>query len=447
MATDRKHKVLYLAEVGSLLPLDAQRKDKKARSTPLPWLKFRTAADTTAAGQRYAMRIAAVKACDDGFAVLCVYYELLATYGGDRIAALRGYLVNHHLRQASAPEIAQAIGCWDRELVTYAVGVLLREGLLVERQKSIDEFLAAIKADRTSAPVVDPPDDPDDNCADDSLDLFQAEAADDAPHGRRQQPRVRAVATGTRRRKPRRRYGRPAMEVPGKFHGNSGWTPTLETSDVRPETGDGQTADPIPDTPTAAAAAPTPAPPTADGQTGGEQTGRLPDGTTSPPEPCGAQDVQPADPMPVDVPTPPGDALPSAVPTAVAEPLQPTEADPGQGPGRTAAGPDMTWHSEAYAKSVMAELYPTRQDLVEQGRRCAPPQGPDEFERRELACIVACFDKALFGIGQVEAMRLLEKAIKEAKATHRKRARKTRGRLWVYWINQHMRGTHSGGPP
>jgi hypothetical protein len=445
-------RVLYLAEIGGLLPPDALREGngRKLRSTPIPWLKFRTAADTTAAGQRYAMRRRAVKADDRGMAILGIYDELLLTYGGDRIAPLRGYLVNHHMRAATTAEIAMEIGWHDRDLVDHAIQVLLQVGLLVWRTRP--DFQEAIRVDRTLAPSYDPPDDPDDSLANDVPAGIEA-TADDVPSGPRRRQRVRAQIK--KAAKPR------AKSRPASCPQPAGEPPT----DIILDTGDGRrvTGDPKLDTPAAESATPPPlsadgngeteeerqpasaAPSPADVQTGGEE--QEASGDTQP-----QADVQ-HEPEHHDG----SHAIPGGTePTA--EPLEPTEADPGQGgtasniPGRK--GPDMAWHAESFAQQVMATLYPAHEDYILQGRLVhTGPQGPDEFQAREGGCILRAFEHALMGMDQVTALRLLTHSLKQAQETHRKKCRDTRGRLWRHLFGEYVatirrgRAPASGPPP
>ena len=205
-------RVLYLSEIGSLLPRDAVREEpgRKFRSTPLPWLKFRTPGDTTSAGQRYAMRRRAVKADPEGLAIVGVYDEMLAIYGGGRVAPLRGYVVNHHLRPATASEIGAEIGTFDAGLVAHAVRALLAVGLL--KIVPMPNFKAALLADHTQAPLDDPPAEPGE-CFVDETETDHGECraaagpncipglppalADDFPRGNRRRP---MVGRGTMRR-------------------------------------------------------------------------------------------------------------------------------------------------------------------------------------------------------------------------------------------------------
>jgi hypothetical protein len=129
--------------------------------------------------------------------------------------------------------------------------------------------------------------------------------------------------------------------------------------------------------------------------------------------------------------------------TTAAVPLEPTEADQGRA-SHSKAGMDS--YSEQFAKQVTTALYPTRDDLVLQGRRAQSPQGPDEFQQRELGCIARAFDQALSDMDQVQAMRLLQWAIKTAEESHRRKCKTTRGRWWRWRFGQHMASMRRGQP-
>lgn len=118
---------------------------------------------------------------------------------------------------------------------------------------------------------------------------------------------------------------------------------------------------------------------------------------------------------------------------------KPTEADPPQATtSPRPQGPDMTWHGEKFAQQIVDTLYPTREDLVLQGRRGRPPQGPDEFHDRELGCIRRAWDDALAGLGQAETAQLLRRSLKEATRTLKIRCKTTRGRYWRWWFGRHI---------
>jgi len=133
--------------------------------------------------------------------------------------------------------------------------------------------------------------------------------------------------------------------------------------------------------------------------------------------------------------------------TTEAEPIEPTEADPNSGNGKgKGKGEQAFEHDEGYAdqvdvvaREIAKALYPTRRDLVIGGRRKQPPQSPDEFERRELGSLVAAWEAVMaLGIGQVELLRLGERAVQEAGKTRRKPSAKIKGACWRHWFNKHM---------
>jgi hypothetical protein len=468
MANNKSYRVLYLAELGSLLPRDAQREGagRKLRSTPIPWLKFRTAADTTPAGQRYMMRRAAVKARANGFALLGIFDELLATYGGDRIAALRGYLVNHHLLPASTGELCQAIGCFERPLVEAALAALLREGLLVWRQTSYEAFTQAITADKTQAPLFDPPDDPDDHLFEDAADEAPAPAgeeaaADEGPHGPRRRCRARAVAANDRPAQGRRPAGKRARKphkqrvkgVPAACRAAPGQPPGYarqETADVKRDTADGQTL------PTPAAAAPSPSSAAGYGQTSDVKQaasaapspltadplrgdGDTPDGQTAcpagPPRQTGADSRQtacPAGPAP-EMPAPAHETA------GKPQPMEPTEADRAAAAMLFARGGGTWSTAHLLARSIFDAFYPDAQALAAGIAKTTPRQEPDEFERRELGCIAVAFAAArLAGATQQDLLQLEQRGLKEATTMKRRHTRKPPTAVWRICFNRHM---------
>ena len=90
-------------------------------------------------------------------------------------------------------------------------------------------------------------------------------------------------------------------------------------------------------------------------------------------------------------------------------------------------------------RDIGKALYPTREDLVVEGRKARPTQGPDEFEARERGALTVAWSAVkTLGIGQVELLRLGERAVKEAGRTRRKRTNKPKGAAWMYWFNRHM---------
>ncbi len=438
-------KVLYLSELGALLPADALREGngRKLRSTPIPWLKFRTPADTTDTGIRYSMRRQAVKATDRGWEKLAVYDEIFIAYGGDRIAPLRGYIVNHHLLAATAEEIGIEIRCFDFDLVKQAVQTLLKVGLLVLRKPP--SFAEAIRADKTLAPRDDKPDDPNEDLLADDVPAGAEAFANDAPQEQRRRSRARAKSVSGEKKKARVKRGRSAARKPQATAPPAAGQPGRDLTRV---TGDGKT----PDEPGAEAASATPSPLPAPGS--GRPDDQKP--ASAAPSPCGdgqttdgTQDTgEPYRARPVDPTTEDGTAADSTPPDSeltpgddtgghtTAEPREPTEADrKAESKACVArvqpAGMDMTWHAESFAQQVFDILYPTDEDIVLQGRLCKNgPQGPDEFTRREIGCFRRAFEGALIDLDQVEAVRLRDRSLKEAQATLKKKCRYTRGQAW-----------------
>lgn len=486
-------KVLYIAGWNLLMPYDDQR---TGRSSPLRFLLFRCPADNTPEGQLYRMARESLKIQPHGFLALAVYDEMLLAYGGNKIATLRGFVVNHRLRTASATEIAQAIGCRSRLVVAAAVRKLLAVGLLVYVARP--DFQEAIRLDKTIEVDDRPP------CPRrDRLRTGKDPAAPAAPSYRqtptnpttatREQPtkpttppavkgaeaeagaKVQGEARvenggakpesrnpspdgsgkGRRRTLPRDRLAQssaaipePFRKVPEDFRGTL--DRRRDTRDEPPE------ASPLPALGDGRQEPETTA--TAHGDahcvTGDGQAGDTPQAGTGMGKPPTA-----------DAAT----ATATATATAAALPTVPTEADPGSGAtagqpcaaerghpaphagqaGRQAeapgkAGPmaiDQCCHAEEFAQQVLALLYPTREDLVEQGHRAQPPQSADVFERRELGSIRSTFEHALVGMDQVQAMRLICHARSHAQATHKKRCKSTRGRLWTRTFHDYLIGT------
>lgn len=470
-ASGKTIRVMYLAEIGGLLPPDATREGagRKLRSTPLPWLRFRTPADTSPAGTRYAMRRRAIKGMKDGLAILGIYDELFGTYGGDRIAPIRGYLLNHHLLQASTSEIAVEVLCLDTALVERAVAAMLDVGLLVWREMDLDDLKAAIARDQTMAPTDDPPDDRLPEVDPPEAPRGRARArAHGVPKVKRARKRAR---NGTTAAKVAAAEARKAAETGGEtpagnllagcrhsastvlaqcpqVAGQKGTYKRRETLDVKPETGDEPRATP-------ASAAPSPSSARGSGRPEDpkQETAKAAPPPPDETPPAGGQtpDAGPPDGSHADVRvtgdaetgyelTLTDDAQVSDVDTAAettaeAEAAQPTEADRGAGH----AGADMSWHCESIAAQVVDRLYPTRADLVDQGRQCRDgPRDADEFRRTELASVGSVLAAALRGMGQVDAVRLIEWCLQRADESHRKKCKWTRGCWWVWRLGKHV---------
>lgn len=470
----RKHTVLYIRDANLALPYDDQR---KGRSSPLQFLKFRCPADSSPEGQIYRMRRESLKIAADGFTVLAIFDELLLEYMGNKIAPLRGFLVNHRLEAATNAELAQSIGCRSARTMMAAVRRLVAVGLLVEVERP--DFEAAIRADKTIEVS------PREACP--KRDRIRTDKLDD-PKGRADDPAAAGEAgaddpaasageatdpgeSGRDRRRALPADSMAAGTPPEGFRkvpDPGGGTLDVRRSDGRRDTPPASTA----------AAAPSPSSPSADGY-GRPQTE---DTATAPAAPS---------PLPADTPTgdtPAADGQTSGTPTAdsgtadaattdagtgqpeagdaiaaapalhppKAEPMEPTEADPSRslagGQGRRVVA-DMTWHAPDFAEQVLHTLYPTREDFVVQGRRCKNgPQSPDEFEARERGCLLRAFEVGLVGVGQVDAVGLLTRSLQEASRSHKVRCKYTRGQYWRWWFGQYtaaMRRERGGrsGPP
>ncbi len=450
--------VLYLEGLDWLLPWDAKR---KGRSTPLPWGKFRTAADSTPEGIRYRQQRDAIKTRRDGAAVLGVYDEILAAYGFGQIAPLRGWLVNHDTRAATAAQLAQTIGIRDRNLVARALRALEGVGLLARLPRP--DFQTAIAKDLTLQPdgtpqvempqmpkmpkMPDTPDDPDD--AENQDGSAEGEGTGD---GRAYDGENGQKAKETSRGPPgdSGRFQPPASRRPDGGRPVAG----KPLGDVRQETGDGQTPPPpgsaapspsafggTPDPETSAPAAPAPR---ADGETGDGRTADARGGDVRVTvHGDGSVDLETGEPP--DAATGPqdglcGQALQRASPTT-APPIadEPTEADP-RGDEEPSA---WAWDTDALAAEIGHTLYPTRDDLVVGGQRCKPPQTAEQFQARERGCLTAAWDAVLaLGLAGGQVAAVVESARKKAARLARKPAsqfRRSRGAVWRYEFSAHMR--------
>ncbi len=500
-----KSTVLYIHDMDYLLPYDAKR---KGQSSALKWIKFRTDAPPSAMAnaeecrgqQLYSMRRASVKARKDGFAMLGWYDEVLRIYGGQRRAALRGWLVNHAYQRATAGEVAQTVGS-NVALARRSLKVLEEVGLL--RSVRLPDLEAADRIDRTVTPdgyqiapppaddrkdktltptgyqIAPPPaDDPDDSQSDDapqnaeqtaegevndasgtgeadgdetldeSVDVGEAEKLTD-------EVRNESCSAGS----GETHAGRDALQkIPETVRNRSGTRLGDERQEDRRDTETEETKQTPPPPPpkTAAAAPPQFSSLSADGNGETAEKEETADASAAPRADDTPRDDGQEDDGRRSITSNPCEAEDEQTP-ADAVPVLPTEADPSHANDQPKA-PDqdayaMCWHSEEFAQQVLATLYPTRHDLVLQGRRCSPPQNADEFEARELGCFQKAWGKALVGVSQVEAVRLQHRALQEAQRTLRVKCRKTRGRYWCWWFGKYMadfrrkRSGEGSGPP
>ena len=422
-----KDAVLYIADLWQFLPDDARR---KGRSTPLEWGKLRSPADDSEGGVRHQLRLHAIKALRDGFAIAGIYYELLAHFGFARSAALRGWLVNHDYRAATIPQIGQVIGCADAAFLSRAIKALLAAGLLVRAQHP--DFEAAIAKDRT---------------------IRGDKAAAPAKPRRSRKVSGGRPAGGRTPAGKRPARGRPAA-VPRP---DGGRTPVnSETGDV--QTRDVQTRDLQTATTAAASAAPSPQPLSAHGN--GETLG---DSETAsarpPPDPESGETSRPSTPHePPETeqagnvetaattgPAASPDAQPPASPTTTppsAGAGEPTQADPARGEAENMGARHAVAAVEAMVDEIMAALYPTREDLWSEGRKAEPPQPADRFEARERGALASGIGRAMRRLGQVGRVQLVEAGIAMAERVRRRRTRRPRGAVWLYWL-----GKHAGAGP
>lgn len=441
----RVETVLYIAEADQMIPYDDQR---KGRSSPLPFVKFRTPGDTSADGLRYRQRRQALKALPRGWSMLAIYDELVICYAGDRIAPLRGFVVNHRHDSATIAQIALEIGAFDLGLVKRAIAAMLEIGLLVYVQRpNFEEAISKDASGRTdgvtlarSVRLLDMP--PGDGSqrkpeTDNAGGASAPAEVSTSPDNTRDASASREGMTRTAAADTPGDGAPPPDEPPDDFRPASGTRPESRGETLRPETSDVQTPDP--ESPPSASAAPPP--PSALGD--GKQADKKPTATADADGlALAGSPSRTADPATPDAGT--LDAAPdetateaTTAETTTAEPNKPTEADPGRRGMRST--PDMSYCSASFAKQIRKILYPDRAALTEQGLKKIPPQGPDEFKTREESCIAKCFDAVLEHASQVQAFRLLERSIKGAHETFRKKAKETRGRLWVYEFWQYSK--------
>jgi hypothetical protein len=415
-------KVFYIEDTPLIIPY---YKESDGRKSPLGWIKFRTPAPITERIDElrrqqplYNQKREAIKTLKNGFAILGVYDEILRMYAGNRSKALRGWIVNHLYRPATPQQIAQSIGCYDLPLVRSAMEALESEELIF--QTALPDLETADKNDKVIIPAGRLP-----------PQLPRGENEFSSDH-----PSQSDTATGEADH-----VNHSGMSS-GSIQNEPGGLETLslgrKTEDVQTEDGRRQTED---DPPPAAdgsgkplqenktdAATPQTVPTRTDGRT--EADGQDADGTPTA-ESIDVPHVDATDGQDDD-----------------AEPREPTKADAGQGGPPMA---DMSWHSEDFAHQVLDVLYPTREDLVLQGRLVkSGAQGPDEFHDRELGCFRRMFERALPGLGQVQAMRLLQGSIKLARRSHKVKCRNTRGMYLCGCFGNlvsSVRGKVGSGPP
>jgi len=439
--------VLYIADLWQLLPEDAKR---KGRSTPLEWGKFRSPSDAGGDGLRYQLRRGAIKARAGGFAVLGIYDELLSNYGFNRIAPLRGWIVNHDYRAATPGQIGQVIGCRDVRLIGRALRALEAVGLLM--RTAAPDWPEAIRRDVTirvgqalSPPrppqkeTTTPPTTPQATTAPNGQEPttgegdVAGEAADGGDEKRPlsgQRPDGGRTTAGRRPDDGRTRaVGRETKE-----------TENEQTGDGRPATGDDETRDG--ETLAPATAAPQSLSAAGNGrqEKNGDGSARLDGGQdketqTGDGQPTERGQAETEDRRP---------ALQTGQADRRAEPAEPTEADPCPAGIAGDGGPfniPSAWPDSAdvIACEVARLLYPSREDLVLQGRKCRPPQGAEEFERRELGAIRVAMAGVATVLSQIELLAFRDRAMKMATATTRKRTRRPRGAVFLYWLNAHMR--------
>lgn len=483
--------VLYIAEANTLLPYDDQR---KGRSSPLRFILMRCPADNTDEGHRFRMRREKIKVGPEGMSILGVYDEILVAFGGDRIAALRGWVIDQDLNTCSPALVAQVIGCRDVDLVRRSMAALMRVGLLERRPRP--DFKRAMHDDRTIEVVPRPPCPQRERAAGDATPAAATPTAattkestkEETPYRKPTTPTTPTTATTatTEAATTREQRGEPSSQHEheaeaeaaakpaqrgaaggnvGRMHDDKSFRPPPDTGGGtvyrRRQTGDrhgdgtaaesaapppspfpdpgyGKTEDlkpePDPGTAPAAAAASPQASPSPDGNAGTDtavDAPQAPPGTRN-----GHQGHDPA----ADRATGAGHAQPTAEPSesdSGSDSAHPTETDPGGRQARPSQAGEV--HVDIMVQRCMELLYPTPDDLVLQGRKHQPPQNPIEFDACERGCFASAWTAvAMCGLDQVTLLRLVQRAEKEALATRRKKLRKPRGAAWRYWLNRHM---------
>jgi len=139
------------------------------------------------------------------------------------------------------------------------------------------------------------------------------------------------------------------------------------------------------------------------------------------------------------------DAQPPASPTTTppsAGAGEPTQADPARGEAENMGARQAVAAVEAMVDEIMAALYPTREDLWSEGRKAEPPQPADRFEARERGALASGIGRAMRRLGQVGRVQLVEAGIAMAERVRRRRTRRPRGAVWLYWL-----GKHAGAGP
>jgi hypothetical protein len=477
--------VLYIAELWQLLPEDAKR---KGRSTPLEWGKLRTPADDNEGGVRHQMRCQAVKAMREGFGILGVYYDLLAVFGFARSAALRGWLINHDYQAATVAQIGQAIGCADAGFLGRAIRGLVKIGLLVRAKRP--DFHDAIANDRTIRA----------GAAEPATPGVKGEPPPEGEKGAKERPSGamrrrghksdRRRVSGVRPAGGRKLAGRrvDAGRTPGGRGPDAGRTPAgpgpsdvSESKNQRQRDSqttrqrDSQTGDPQTPTTAAATASPSPQPLSAHGN--GETSGDS-ETATARPAPAPSPDSQTSD-LPTGeagdtsrpaMPRQPAEtnqggdaetsdagerqtaattgppASPDAQPRASPATTPPSEAAAAEGPRQAdPAIADVELGAErhgaasveAFVNEMMAVLYPTREDLLTEGRKAEPPQSVERFEARERGALASGIARAMRGLGQIGVVEMLSAGVKQAERLRRRTTRRPRGAVWLYWLARH----------
>lgn len=433
--------VLFITEQRRNVAYDHQRGSYAApgsttranRSTPLPYVTMHTAGDISPEGVLYRNRRQALKARPQGPAKLCVYDEMVLTYGGDRIAPLRGFVINYRYDTATAGEIAVEIGL-SVGLVADALWDMLDIGLLCWCKRPGTEiakpkqftFLEALNNDSIGLS-------PNTTLAF-GVEVIEWNAADEAARAREAEARkpkgkTEALANADDTRDdstPREATDRetdganappegtplsgappaPCRHGAGTAPVKGGLTPNTKTQNGL----NGQT----PNTPGLAVST-LGVGETVEGNLSASFGGRTAETATT-----------------AETPQTP-DTQPPATTTHAVEPAEaelPTEADSPEAARPLGA---MQWHAEAFATQVVDRLYPTRDDLVSQGLRCkGGPRDADTFRRTELACFARSFEAMLSNVDQTGAMRLLTWSLAEAQRMFRVRCRHTRGQLLRY---------------
>jgi hypothetical protein len=136
-------------------------------------------------------------------------------------------------------------------------------------------------------------------------------------------------------------------------------------------------------------------------------------------------------------------------------PVNPTEIDPGRGQAKP-LNANLVHRAGEYAVKILCIMYPTREDVILQGRRHTKdgnpdPQGHDQFWNNERSSVEGTLERALITMNQVGGMRFLDRAVRFAEESLRVKCKSTRGRWWGNsvrsWLASEGPSPKRSGPP